>query len=46
LFTTIELIRQLRHEAGARQVENASLAYVHGVGGVSQVQYGAVLGRA
>ncbi len=46
LFTTIELIRQLRHEAGPRQVENASLAYVHGVGGVSQVQYGAVLGRA
>ena len=45
LFTTIELIRQLRHEAGPRQVEGARLAYAHGVGGVSQVQYGAVLGR-
>jgi acetyl-CoA acetyltransferase len=46
LFTMIELIRQLRHEAGPRQVEGAALAYAHGVGGVSQVQYGAVLGRA
>lgn len=46
VFTTIELVRQLRHEAGPRQVEGASLAYAHGVGGVSQVQYGAVLGRA
>lgn len=46
LFTTIELIRQLRHEAGPRQVEGAALAYAHGVGGVSQVQYGAVLARA
>ncbi len=45
VFTVIELIRQLRHEAGPRQVEDASLAYAHGVGGVSQVQYGAVLGR-
>ncbi len=46
LFTMIELIRQLRHEAGPRQVSDAALAYAHGVGGVSQVQYGAVLGRA
>ncbi len=46
VFTVIELVRQLRHEAGPRQVEQASLAYAHGVGGVSQVQYGAVLGRA
>ncbi len=45
LFTMIELIRQLRGEAGPRQVEDAALAYAHGVGGVSQVQYGAVLGR-
>ncbi len=27
LFTVIELVRQLRHEAGPRQVEGASLAY-------------------
>lgn len=46
LYTVIELVRQLRHEAGPRQVEGARLAYAHGVGGVSQVQYGAVLGRA
>ena len=46
LFTMIELVRQLRHEAGPRQVEGATLAYAHGVGGVSQTQYGAVLGRA
>jgi acetyl-CoA acetyltransferase len=46
VFTMIELIRQLRHEAGPRQVEGASLGYAHGVGGVSQVQYAAVLGRA
>ena len=45
LFTMIELVRQLRHEAGPRQVEGATLAYAHGVGGVSQVQYGAVLAR-
>lgn len=46
VFTVIELVRQLRGEAGPRQVEGASLAYAHGVGGVSQVQYGAVLARA
>jgi acetyl-CoA acetyltransferase len=46
LFTVIELVRQLRHEAGPRQVDGARLAYAHGVGGVSQVQYAAVLGRA
>lgn len=46
LFTTIELVRQLRHDAGPRQVEGAQLGYAHGVGGVSQVQYGAVYGRA
>jgi len=46
VFTVIEVVRQLRHDAGPRQVDGASLAYVHGAGGVSQVQYGAVLGRA
>ena len=46
VFTVIELVRQLRGEAGPRQVQGASLAYAHGVGGVSQVQYGAVLARA
>jgi acetyl-CoA acetyltransferase len=46
IFTTIELVRQLRDEAGQRQVPDASLAYAHGVGGVSHTQYAAVLGRA
>jgi acetyl-CoA acetyltransferase len=46
LYTAIELVHQLRGEAGPRQVEGAELAYCHGVGGVSHVQYGAVLGRA
>ena len=46
LFSMIELIRQLRGEAGSRQVKDADLAYAHGVGGVSHVQYAAVLGRA
>lgn len=45
IFTMIELVRQLRHEAGPRQVDGARLAYAHGVGGVSQAQYGAVLAR-
>jgi acetyl-CoA acetyltransferase len=45
LFTLIEVVHQLRHEAGPRQVENARLGYVHGVGGVSHVQYGAILAR-
>jgi acetyl-CoA acetyltransferase len=45
VYTMIELVRQLRHQAGPRQVTNAQLAYVHGSGGVSSTQYGAVLGR-
>lgn len=45
LFTVIELVRQLRGDAGPRQVDGASLGYAHGVGGVSHVQYGAVLAR-
>lgn len=46
LFTVIELVTQLRGEAGARQVPGARLAFASGVGGVSQSQYAAVLGRA
>jgi len=46
LYTMIELVRQLRHEAGPRQVADAQLAYAHGVGGVSHTQYAAVLARA
>ena len=45
LFTLIELVTQLRGEAGPRQVAGAALAYACGVGGVSHTQYGAVLAR-
>jgi acetyl-CoA acetyltransferase len=45
LFTLIELVEQLRGEAGARQVAGAELGYACSVGGVSQAHYAAVLGR-
>ncbi|MGE0879805.1 MAG: hypothetical protein AB7L13_16465 [Acidimicrobiia bacterium] len=45
LYSMIELVTQLRHEAGARQVANAQYGYSCGVGGVSHNQYGAVLAR-
>jgi acetyl-CoA acetyltransferase len=45
LFTMIEVARQLRGEAGPRQVKDARLGYVHGMGGVFHNHYGAVLGR-
>jgi acetyl-CoA acetyltransferase len=45
LFTLIEAVIQLRGDAGARQVPGAELAFTCGVGGVSQSQYAAVLGR-
>ena len=45
LFTLIELVEQLRGEAGPRQVDGAELAFHCGVGGVSQAHYAAVLGR-
>ena len=44
LFTLIELVEQLRGEAGPRQVDGAELAFHCGVGGVSQAHYAAVLG--
>jgi acetyl-CoA acetyltransferase len=46
LFTMIEVVEQLRHDAAPRQVEDARLGYVHGMGGVFQTHYGAVLARA
>jgi len=45
LFTLIELVEQLRGEAGPRQVADAELAFACGVGGVSQAHYATILGR-
>jgi acetyl-CoA acetyltransferase len=46
IFSLIELVLQLRGEAGARQVEGAQLGYLHGVGGAMQMHFGAVLAKA
>jgi acetyl-CoA acetyltransferase len=44
-FHVVEGVRQLRHEAGARQVRDAELALVHGNGGVASVHATLILGR-
>lgn len=43
-FLTIEAVRQLRGEAGARQVSRAELALIHGNGGSLSSQATAILG--
>ena len=45
VFTLIEAVTQLRHDAGQRQVENAELALLRGTGGAMQASYTAILGR-
>ena len=44
-FGLIEMVEQLRGTAGPRQVRDARLGYVHGVGGVMQNHFGAILAR-
>jgi acetyl-CoA acetyltransferase len=46
IFTVIEVVAQLRAEAGPRQVPGASLGYVSGIGGAHQAASAAVLGRS
>jgi acetyl-CoA acetyltransferase len=46
IFTLIEAVRQLRGEAGERQVEEAKLALAHGNGGVLSSQAVVILGTA
>ena len=44
IFTIIEAVRQLRGEAGARQVDTPSVAIAHGNGGQLSSQVTAILG--
>ena len=46
IFTVIEVVEQLRGEAGARQVADASLGFVSGIGGAQQAAAAAVLAAA
>ena len=45
LFSLIEMAEQLRGEAGPRQVPEARIGYLHGLGGAFQMQFGAVLAQ-
>jgi acetyl-CoA acetyltransferase len=45
IFTLIELVDQLRGDAGGRQVQDASVAFLNGVGGADQAFCSAILGR-
>jgi acetyl-CoA acetyltransferase len=46
VFTIVEAVRQLRGEAGARQIDGAEVALAHGNGGVLSSQVTALFGTA
>ena len=45
MFALTEAVTQLRHQAGARQVEHAETALVHGQGGIMSSHATLILGR-
>jgi len=45
MFALTEAVRQLRRQAGARQVKNAEVALVHGQGGIMSSHTTLILGR-
>lgn len=45
MFALTETVYQLRHQAGARQVENAELALVHAQGGIMSSHCSLIFGR-
>jgi acetyl-CoA acetyltransferase len=45
IFTLIEVVEQLRGDAGARHVAGASLGYLNGVGGAMQNNFSMILGE-
>ncbi len=45
MLLLVEAVRQLRGEAGARQVRDANIAVAHGVGGIMSTAATVVLGR-
>lgn len=45
IFTLIELVQQLRGDAGPRQVAGARYGYLNGVGGAMQNSFSAILGE-
>ena len=45
MFHVVEGVRQLRREAGSRQVPNVELCFVHGDGGILSAHCSLILGR-